>query len=91
MKAMPMEEGIAPHGRTACSAFDEDEPEPLLLTAAQVAQLLQLSLRTLWRLRSGHKLPSSVKQGATVRWRRDEVLELIADSCPPLDVGAEGL
>lgn len=91
MKMVPMDEGIAPHGRTAYSVFNEDEPEPLLLTAARVAQLLQISLHTLWRLQSGRKLPSPVKQGATVRWRRDEVLGLIADNCPPLDVGAEGL
>jgi predicted DNA-binding transcriptional regulator AlpA len=60
---------------------DAKEAEPLLLTAAQVAQLLQISLRTLWRLRSGRKVPLPVNLGASVRWRRKEVLEWVANGC----------
>lgn len=63
----------------------EEDDEPLLMTAAQVARLLQISLRTLWRLRSGRKLPLPLNLGAAVRWRREEVLAWVADGCPGLN------
>lgn len=62
-----------------------DDDEPLLMTAAQVARLLQISLRTLWRLRSGRKLPLPVNLGSAVRWRRKEVLAWVTDGCPGLN------
>lgn len=61
--------------------YEAEVDEPLLLTAAQVARLLQISLRTLWRLRSGRKLPLPVNLGSAVRWRREEVLEWVANGC----------
>jgi excisionase family DNA binding protein len=58
--------------------------EPLLATAQEVAKLLKVSMRTLWRLRSAGKLPSPVRIGATVRWRLDDIKTWIAAGCPPL-------
>ena len=63
--------------------FDEREPrEPLLLTAAQVADLLGVSTRTLWRLPSAGSVPAPVKLGGSVRWRGGELHRWIADGCP---------
>lgn len=55
--------------------------EPLLFTAAQVAALLQVSVRTLWRMRSGGQVPSPVQIGGNVRWRRSDVLRWIEGGC----------
>jgi excisionase family DNA binding protein len=46
---------------------------PMLLTVDQVAQLLQVSARTVWRMRSGGELPAPIRVLGSVRWRRTEV------------------
>ena len=56
--------------------------EPLLIPAEELARLLQVSTRTLWRLRSAGELPQPVRFGGTVRWRLDEVRKWIAEGCP---------
>ena len=56
--------------------------EPLLITAAELAGLLNLSKRTLWRLRSAGALPKPVKLGNSVRWVRDEIKIWIEAGCP---------
>src|SRR5436189_100261 len=37
--------------------------EPLFVTAAELAQLLRISTRTLWRLLSAHKIPEPIRIG----------------------------
>lgn len=66
------------------SNSDNNNPtfEPALLTASQVARMLQISKRTLWRLRSAHDLPAPIHLGATVRWRANEIRNWIAAGCP---------
>jgi excisionase family DNA binding protein len=54
---------------------------PLLITAAELASLLQVSTRTLWRLRSAGKLPEAVRLGGAVRWQLDEIKKWIAGGC----------
>ncbi len=54
---------------------------PALITAAQLAEMLNVSVRTLWRLRSAHQVPEPVRLGAAVRWRLDEIRKWIADGC----------
>ena len=62
------------------------EPQnPLLLTASQLAKTLNLSERTLWRLRSAGKLPKPVRIAGSVRWRFDEITIWIESGCPTLD------
>jgi excisionase family DNA binding protein len=56
--------------------------EPVLLSARQVAKLLQISQRTLWRLLSAGAIISPVKLGRSVRWRKDELIQWVADGCP---------
>jgi len=60
---------------------DGEPGEPLLITAAELARLLQVSTRTLWRLRSAGELPEAVRLGGAVRWRLDEIRKWIAGSC----------
>jgi len=59
-----------------------DMPEPLLVTAQEVARLLNVSTRSLWRMRSAGDIPSPIKLGSAVRWRLDEVKAWIANGCP---------
>ena len=60
--------------------FDESET-PLLITASKLAALLEISTRTLWRLRSAGRLPEPVRLGGAVRWRREDIQEWIAGGC----------
>jgi predicted DNA-binding transcriptional regulator AlpA len=66
---------------SANTSFGEAQ-EPLLITALELARLLHVSLRTLWRLNSAGKVPTPVRLGASVRWRSDEVRQWIAEGCP---------
>lgn len=54
---------------------------PLLVTASEVAQLLHVSTRTLWRLRSAGTLPSPVRLGGAVRWLLTDIETWIANGC----------
>lgn len=54
-----------------------------LLTAMQLAELLNISERTLYRLKSRGSLPAPIQLGGSVRWRRTEILEWVADGCQP--------
>lgn len=58
---------------------------PLLLSADRLADLLGVSVRTLWRLRSAGRVPRPVHLGASVRWRADEITLWVAAGCPPLE------
>lgn len=55
---------------------------PLLITAQEFADLMQISVRTLWRLSSARQIPSPLRLGGTVRWRREEVHYWIDQGCP---------
>lgn len=54
-----------------------------LLNAVQLAELLNISERTLYRLKSRGSLPTPILLGGSVRWRRAEILEWVACGCPP--------
>ena len=61
-----------------------DLPESIaLLTAKQVTAWLQISQRTLWRMRSAGQLPEPLRLGGTVRWRKEELDAWLAAGCPP--------
>lgn len=57
---------------------------PLLITVEEFAELMQLSVRTIWRLNSSGQVPKPVRIGGTVRWRLEEVRNWIAEGCPAL-------
>lgn len=60
----------------------EEPNQPVLLTADELASLLRLSKRTLWRLRSAGKIPPPVRLGACVRWRVVDIDAWLAAGCP---------
>jgi predicted DNA-binding transcriptional regulator AlpA len=70
MATVEQETGISPN-------------EPLLITAGELARLLHISLRSLWRLRAGRLVPEPVRLGNAVRWPLDEIKNWIAAGCPP--------
>jgi predicted DNA-binding transcriptional regulator AlpA len=57
---------------------------PRLVSAQNLANSLGISVRTLWRLRNGGKLPRPVQLGRSLRWRADEIEKWIKLGCPPL-------
>lgn len=56
---------------------------PLVLTSNELARMLKISMRSLWRLRSAGLLPAPIQVGSSIRWRADEVQQWIAKGCPP--------
>ena len=60
----------------------DTETMSLLLTADEVAAMLGVSERTLWRLLSAGKVPKPVRFGRNTRWRMAEVKEWIDRGCP---------
>ena len=57
--------------------------DPLLISADQLAEMLQISTRTLWRLLSAGKLITPVHIGGSTRWRLEQVRKWIDEGCPP--------
>ncbi len=53
-----------------------------LITAKQLAKLLSISPRTVWRLRSAGKLPMPVTFGGSVRWRLSDIALWQELRCP---------
>jgi predicted DNA-binding transcriptional regulator AlpA len=65
----------APHGRVklAAAVYDADD----------LADLLTISKRQVWRLRDAGLLPGCIRIGqAAVRWRRADIDVWIARGCP---------
>jgi predicted DNA-binding transcriptional regulator AlpA len=60
----------------------DHEANSALITANSLAKLLGVSTRSVWRGEAAGLLPSPVRIGAIVRWRRSEVLEWIEAGCP---------
>ena len=55
---------------------------PKLINAEELARMMNISERTLWRLLSGGRLPQPVRIGRSTRWRLAEVAEWIERGCP---------
>lgn len=47
----------------------------LLVTVQEVAEMLSMSPRQVWRLVSAGKLPQPKRQGSMTRWRSSEIEE----------------
>lgn len=66
---------------------DDSEPSrvreirPLLLSAGEVARMLGVSTRTLWRLQSGGRLPEPIRLGGSTRWRVSDIEHWVAHGC----------
>lgn len=53
-----------------------------LIAADEVASMLDVSTRTVWRLLSTGRMVQPLRIGGSVRWRLDEVREWIKNGCP---------
>lgn len=58
------------------------EPSPWLLTVADLSQYLQVSVRSIWRLKSAGKLPKPVEIEGSVRWSAEVIRQWIDGGCP---------
>ncbi|QDU23583.1 helix-turn-helix transcriptional regulator [Urbifossiella limnaea] len=66
-------------------------PDPVaLLSVDDVAALLGVSPRTVWRLRDGGHLPPPVRVGSLVRWRRATLLMWLDEATEPRRDGRKG-
>ena len=65
-------------GRDVMSA----ETAPMLIGAEELARMMDVSERTLWRLLSAGKVPPPVRIGRSTRWRLAEVRDWIDRGCP---------
>lgn len=57
----------------------EDLLSQRFLKVGEVAQLLQLSVRTIWRMRSAGELPAPMVFRGAVRWPAKELMAWLAD------------
>lgn len=55
-----------------------------LLNAADVAKVLRVSERTVWRMRDAGRLIEPVRLGRSCRWRAEELTEWMGAGCPGL-------
>jgi excisionase family DNA binding protein len=53
-----------------------------LIAADELAELLNVSTRTVWRLLSTGRMVQPVRIGGSVRWRLNEVRDWISKGCP---------
>jgi predicted DNA-binding transcriptional regulator AlpA len=56
--------------------------DPELLTVEELAQILKVSVRTIWRRRKGADIPAPVKIAGAVRWRSGDIRRWIDQGCP---------
>lgn len=54
---------------------------PLAISAGELAEMLGVSLRQVWRLNAAGKLPKPIRLGGSVRWNRDEILKWFEAGC----------
>lgn len=59
--------------------------ESVLLRVKEVAALLAISARQVWKLNTTGRLPMPVRLGRSVRWRRVELQAWLAAGCPSRD------
>jgi excisionase family DNA binding protein len=53
-----------------------------LLTVKELAKILKMSERTIWRRLSTGKLPREIRSGKLVRWNEAEIVRWIDAGCP---------
>ena len=61
----------------------------LLVTANEIAEMVGVSSRTIWRWDSSGKVPKPIRIGKAVRWRRQDIDEWVKDGCPPRQAKAQ--
>lgn len=62
---------------------EENLDQPLLISVGELAMILKVSQRSIWRLLSAGKMIEPIRIGGAVRWRFSEVKHWIDQGCPP--------
>ncbi len=57
------------------------EQNCVLVSCRTLAKMMNLSPRTVWRLRSAGKLPKAVSIGSSIRWRISDINLFIGCDC----------
>lgn len=65
------------------STQQQTNSEAVLMRDDDLAKLLGVSKRTIWRMLSAGLIPSPIRLGGSTRWRLAEILDWIARGCPP--------
>jgi len=60
----------------------EQQHPALMATVGDVARMLHISIRQVWRLHGIGRLPNPVRLGNCVRWRVDEIRAFVEAGCP---------
>jgi predicted DNA-binding transcriptional regulator AlpA len=60
----------------------ENVRERMLISVNELATILDISPRTVWRLLSAGKLVRPLRIGGAVRWRYREIIDWIDAGCP---------
>ncbi len=55
-----------------------------LLTVEQVAKMIAVSKRTIWRMVSGKQIIQPIRIRGNTRFRQDELQDWINAGCPPM-------
>jgi prophage regulatory protein len=58
------------------------EQPALTANAKQVARMLGVSVRQVWRLHTTGRLPRNIRLGNCVRWRVEEICAFVEAGCP---------
>ena len=66
---------------TVTASHDLPATSPALLDVRAVAQLLGCSARHVYRLADAERMPSPVRLGTLVRWRRSDLDDWLAAGC----------
>ena len=64
------------------SSKQTDSAISVLLNAEELAKFLEVSTRTLWRLKSPAAIPQPVKFCGNIRWRASDIQTWLDDGCP---------
>lgn len=59
-----------------------NQTQPLAVSAKELANMLNVSLRQIWRLNATGKLPRPLRLGGSVRWSRKELEAFIEAGAP---------
>jgi predicted DNA-binding transcriptional regulator AlpA len=54
----------------------------LAINATQLAEMLCISSRSIWRLNDSGKLPKPIRLGGSVRWNKKEIETWVEAGCP---------
>jgi excisionase family DNA binding protein len=74
---------ITPQIRNNATMNSEShDPELKMINAGELAQILAVSRRTVWRMLSGGNLPQPIRIGGAVRWKLYEIRRWIEQGCP---------